>query len=52
MKRKKKKFSAQVVIREMARERIGTPKSSQLIAPKTTKKEKYKQTLDKLLSEE
>lgn len=51
-KRKKKKFSAAVTVREMARERVGSPKPSQLVAAKTTKPEKYKPTLGKLLGEE
>lgn len=51
-KRKKKKFSAATVVREMARERVGSPKPSQLVAPKKTKAEKHKPTLGKLLKEE
>jgi hypothetical protein len=38
-KRKKKVFSAAKVIREMARERVGSPKPSQLVAAKKTKPE-------------
>jgi hypothetical protein len=51
-KRKKKIFSAAKVVREMARERVGSPKASQLVKPKTTKAEKHKPTLGKLLHEE
>jgi hypothetical protein len=51
-KRKKKTFSAAVTVREMARERVGSPKPSQLVRAKTTKPEKYKPTLEKLLGEE
>jgi len=51
-KRKKKKFSAATVVREMARERVGSPKPSRLVAAKKTKQEKHKPTLGKLLSEE
>jgi hypothetical protein len=51
-KRKKKTFSAAKTVREMARERVGSPKPSQLVPAKTTKPEKYKPTLDKLLDEE
>ena len=51
-KRKKKTFSAATVVREMARERVGSPKPSQLVAPKKTKAEKHKPTLGKLLQEE
>jgi hypothetical protein len=51
-KHKKKKFSAATVVREMARERVGSPKPSQLVPAKPTKAEKYKPTLGKLLSDE
>jgi hypothetical protein len=51
-KRKKKKFSAATVVREMARERVGSPKASRLVPAKTTKEEKHKPTLGKLLSDE
>jgi len=51
-KGKKKKFSAANVVREMARERVGSPKPSQLVAAKKKKPEKYKPTLGKLLQEE
>ena len=49
---KKKVFSAAKIVREMARERVGSPKPSSLLAGKKTKAEKYKPTLGKLLSEE
>jgi hypothetical protein len=51
-KRKKKTFSAAVTVREMARERVGSPKPSRLVPAKTTKAEKHKSTLGKLLQEE
>jgi len=51
-KRKKKKFSAATVVREMARERVGSPKPSRRVPAKTTKEEKHKPTLGKLLSDE
>lgn len=51
-KRKKKTFSAATVVREMARERVGSPKPSRLVPAKTTKPAKHKPTLGKLLSEE
>ena len=51
-KRKKKIFSAAKVVREMARERVGSPKPSQLIPAKKTKPEKHKPTLSKLLTDE
>ena len=51
-KRKKKTFSAPSVVREMARERVGSPKPSQLVAAKRNKPERHKPTLGKLLTEE
>jgi len=52
-KRKKKKtFTAAKAVREMARERVGSPKPSQLVRAKTSKPEKYKPTLGKLLEEQ
>jgi hypothetical protein len=51
-KRKKKTFSAAKVVREMARERVGSPKASQLVLAKKEKPEKYKPTLGKLLTDE
>jgi hypothetical protein len=51
-KRKKRIFSAAKVVREMARERVGSPKPSQLVAAKKTKPERHKATLGKLLEEE
>ena len=51
-KPKKKIFSAAKVVREMARERVGSPKPSQLVRAKKSKPEKHKPTLGKLLGEE
>jgi hypothetical protein len=51
-KRKKKIFSAAKVGREMARDRVGTPKASQLVVAKRAKPEKHKPTLGKLLTDE
>jgi len=51
-KRRKKIFSAAKIVREMARERVGSPKPSQLVKAKVTKAEKYKPTLGKLLTDE
>jgi hypothetical protein len=51
-KRKKKRFSAVKVVREMARERVGSPKPSQLVPGKKKKPEKHKPTLGELLAEE
>jgi hypothetical protein len=51
-KRKKKVFSAAKVVREMARERVGSPKPSRLVPGKKKKVEKHKSTLSKLLTDE
>jgi len=51
-KRKKKVFSAAKVVREMARERVGSPKPSRLVPAKKTKPERHKPTLSKLLEEQ
>ena len=51
-KKKKKTFSAATAVREMARERVGSPRPSQLVAEKKRKPEKHKPTLGKLLREE
>jgi hypothetical protein len=51
-KRKKKIFSAAKVVREMARERVGSPKPSQLVRAKKSKPERHKPTLGKLLTDE
>lgn len=55
-KKKKKVFSAAKVVREMAREmareRVGAPKASQLVVAKKAKPEKHKPTLGKLLADE
>lgn len=49
---KKKVFSAAKIVREMARERVGSPKPSQLVKAKKSKPERYKKTLGKLLTDE
>jgi hypothetical protein len=51
-KRKKKTFSAAKAVREIARERVGSPKPSRVVVGKKTKLEKYKPTLGKLLEEQ
>jgi hypothetical protein len=51
-KRKKKTFTAAKAVRELARERVGSPKPSQLVRAKKSKPEKYKPTLGDLLGEE
>ncbi|HEY6304136.1 MAG TPA: hypothetical protein VIX14_13835 [Terriglobales bacterium] len=51
-KRKKKVFSAAQVVREMARERIGSPKPSQLVRAKKSKPERHKPTLGERLTDD
>jgi hypothetical protein len=51
-KRKKKVLSAAQLVREMARERVGSPKASQLVVAKKAKPEKHKPTLGKLLEDQ
>jgi hypothetical protein len=49
-KKKVKRFRAVTVVKEMARERIGTPRPTQVVPDrKKGKKEKHKATLGKLL---
>ncbi len=51
-KRKKKVFSAGKMVREMARERVGSPKPSTLVPGKKKNGDKHKPTLGKLLSDD
>jgi len=51
-KRKKKTFTAAKAVREMARDRVGSPKPSRLVVAKKSKPEKHKPTLGKLLTDE
>jgi hypothetical protein len=51
-KKKKKTFTAAKAVRELARERVGSPKPSRLVVAKKSKPEKYKPTLGRLLSDE
>jgi len=50
-KKKPKRFRAVEAVKSLARERIGTPKASQVVIDRTKKKEKHKPTLGKLLDE-
>jgi hypothetical protein len=51
-KKKKKPFRAVTVVKEMARERIGTPRPTQVVPDrKKRKKEKHKPTLGELIEE-
>ena len=51
-KKKTKRFRAVTAVKEMARERIGTPPPTQVVPDrKKRKKEKHKPTLGKLLGD-
>jgi hypothetical protein len=51
-KRKVKKFSKVEAVKELARERVGTPPAAQIIINKKEKREKHKPTLGALLGRE
>jgi len=51
-KKKPKKFRAVTAVKELARERIGTPPPTQVVPDrKKQKKEKHKPTMSELLGE-
>ena len=51
-KKKSKRFRAVTAVKELARERIGTPRPTQVVPDRKKKKqEKHKPTLGKLLDE-
>jgi len=50
-KKKKKRFKAVTAVKELARERIGTPPAGKIVVEKKKKPEKHKPTLAKLLGE-
>jgi len=54
MPRKKKptRFRAVTAVKELARERVGTPPAEKIVIEKKKKPEKHKPTLGKLLNEE
>ena len=51
-KKKLKPFRAVTAVKELARERVGTPPSEKVVVEKTKKPEKHKPTLAKLLGED
>ncbi len=51
-KKKQKKFRAVEAVKALARERIGAPKASQIVLDGKKKKEKHKETLEKLLEDQ
>jgi len=50
-KKKAKHFRAVQAVKELARERVGTPPAGKVVLEKKKKPEKYKPTLGKLLGE-
>jgi hypothetical protein len=50
-KKKQKRFRAVTAVKELARERVGSPPSGKIVIEKKKKPEKYKPTLGKLLNE-
>lgn len=48
-KRKIKRFEAVTAVKEMARERVGTPPAAKVVPDKKKKPEKHKPTLGQLL---
>jgi hypothetical protein len=50
-KKKKKRFQAVTAVKELARERVGSPPSEKIVIEKKKKPEKYKPTLKKLLGD-
>jgi hypothetical protein len=51
-KKKKKRFQAVTAVKELARERVGTPPAAKIVIEKKKKAEKHKPTLGRLLGEE
>lgn len=51
-KKKTKQFRAVQVVKEMARERVGTPPGERIVPHKRKNSNKHKATLGKLLAEE
>lgn len=50
-KKKIKRFRAVTAVKELARERVGSPPAEKIVIEKKKKPEKYKPTLEKLLGE-
>ncbi len=52
-KKKIKTFRVVTAVKELARDRIGTPRPTQVVpGPKNRKKQKHKATLERLLDED
>jgi hypothetical protein len=50
-KRRKKRFQAVTAVKELARERVGSPPPEKIVREKKKRPEKHKPTLGKLLSD-
>jgi hypothetical protein len=50
-KKRRKRFRAVTAVKELARERVGSPPAGQIVIEKKRKPEKHKPTLGKLLEE-
>ena len=50
-KKKPKRFQAVTAVKELARERVGTPPAQKIVVEKKKKPEKHKQTLNRLLDD-
>jgi hypothetical protein len=50
-KKKTKRFRAVTAVKELARERLGTPPPEKVVIEKKKKPEKHKPTLEKLLKD-
>jgi len=50
-RKKPRRFQAVTAVKELARERVGTPPAEKIVPNKKKKPEKHKPTLEKLLDE-
>ena len=50
-KKKVKRFRAVTAVKELARERVGSPPAEKIVIEKKKKPEKHKPTLNRLLNE-
>jgi hypothetical protein len=51
-KKKVRRFRAVQAVKELARERVGTPPAGKIVPQKKRKPEKYRVTTEKLLNED
>ena len=50
-KKRKKRFQAVTAVKELARERVGSPPSGKIVIEKKKKPEKYKPSMKELLDD-